>query len=271
MDNIISDFSNPPQWVLDLYSPDNIPPHVLVTKAEAPDTYVIRDVDFHAVNLFTFALANQENLPTKGEAREFTGSPRELYDELTSLESEVITGFSMRKVFREHHDIPMAFGHSSDFSTPALAFADYKAFLSWEKAFAENPEQAGVAYEFINQHPMFWYMEKSKRRDGTPMEPRLVTGRGWDRLAFEVFNKEDKETGEIKTTVTIETGPGNYHDLNLDVWAPSFDAAIVEMAKKIQTHYDSHGGFTDKRKKEPNDNFFKEWDKEEGEAEEASE
>lgn len=270
MTTTIPDYSLPPQWVMDLYNPDNIPPHVLVTKTETPDTYVIRDVDFHAVNLFTFELIEKENLPTKGEAREFTGSPKELYEELSSLDSKVITGFSMRKVFREHHDIPMAFGFSSDFSTPALAFADYKAFLSWVEAFEGNPEQVevGVAYEFINQHPMFWYMEKSKRRDGTPLSPRLVTGRGWDRLDFEVFVKKDKETGAPVTTVTIETGPGSYHDLNLDVWAPSFDAAVIEMAKKIHTHYDSHGGFTDKRKKEPNDNFFKEWDKEE--AEEAS-
>jgi hypothetical protein len=257
MDTLIDDFSNPPQWVLDLYDPDNIPPHVLVRQAEEPDTYLIQDVDFHAANLFTACLVDFE-LPTKGEVTSFTGAPDELYEELMKLDKKVLLEFSQRRIFRDYKEIPMAFGHSSDFSTPALVFADYQSFLSWEKAVEENPEQVGAAYEFINQHPMFWH-KRETRRGGV----EVVTGRGWDRLDFEVFNKKDKETGEIKTTVTIETGPGNYHDLNLDVYAPSFDAAVIEMAKLIHKHYDSHGGFTDKRKKEPNDNFFREWDKEE--------
>lgn len=257
MDTVTSDFSQPPQWVLDLYAPDNIPPHVLVRKAEAPDTYLIQDIDFHAVNLFSASLIDFE-FPTKGEVRSFTGNPKELYEELMKLDKKVLLDFSQRRLFRDYPEIPMFFGHSSDFSTPALVNADYRSFLSWEKAVRDNPEQVGAAYEFIKQHPMFWY-----KKEGRKGNPEVVTGNGWDRLGFEVFTKLDKKTGEVKTTVTIETGIGNYHDLNLDVYAPSFDAALIELAKLILKHYDSHGGFTDKRKKEPNDNFFRDWDEEE--------
>lgn len=260
MDTLTSDFSNPPQWVLDLYNPDNIPPHVLVRKMlDEADTYRIQEVDFHAANLFTASLIDFE-LPTKGETRTFTGSPDELYEELKSLDKKILLEFSQRRVFKESKHIPMAFGHSSDFSTPALVACDYRSFLRDEELYKANPQQVGLAHSYINNHPLFWYSKKN-RKGGL----EVVTGRGWQRLDFELFNKTNKETGVTETTVTIETGPGTYHDLNLDVWAPSFDAAIIELAEKIHTHYDSHGGFTDKRKKEPNDNFFNDWDKEEAE------
>ena len=259
MDTIESDYSLPPQWVLDLYKPEKIRPHVLVTKGDTPDSYVIRDVDFESANLFTFSLMESDNLPTKGESRVFVGSPEELYEELLSLDAKVILAFSARNIFDKNPRIPMAFGHSSDFSVPALVLSDYKAFKSWEEALVENPEQVGVAYEFINQHPLFWHVEKSRREGG---RPNIVTGRGWHCLQWELFHKKNKKTGAPEVTVTIECGPGNYHDYNLDVYAPSFDEAVIKLASLIHKHYDSHGGFTDKTKKEPNDNFFREADAE---------
>lgn len=262
MDTLIDDFSKPPQWVLDLYDPDNIPPHVIVRKMlDEPDTYLIQEVDFHAVNLFTASLVNSE-LPTKGETRTFTGSPAELYEELVSLDKKVLLEFSQRRLFRGLNNVPMVFGHSSDFSTPALVASDYRSFLKDEERYKANPTEVGLAHTFINNHPLFWYGKKNRRE-----QPEVVTGRGWQRLDFEVFMSKDEETGAPKTTVTIETGPGSYHDLNLDVSAPSFDEAIIELARLISVHYDSQGGFTDKRKKEPNDNFFREWDKEDSESE----
>ena len=264
MDNITSDFSLPPQWVLNLYKPDEIPPHVLVTVGEEPDTYIIQEVDFHAVNLYTIPLSFNPDFPVKGEPKVFVGSIEELYAELREMDEadKVITTGAVRKALSANNQIPLAFGMASDFSTPSMVFSDYKQFLNAEKAYKEHPEQVGLAYDFINTHPMFWGVITGKRD-----KVRVVTGRGWQRLDFEIFNKTT-ENG-LETTVTIETGPHNYHDYNLDVYAPSFDAAVIELARLIHKHYDSHGGFTDKTKKEPNDNFFREADKE-MEAEEAS-
>lgn len=264
MDTLTSDFSNPPQWVLNLYNPDKIPPHVLVRQSDEPNTYLIHEVDFHAVNLFTASLVDFE-LPTKGEARTFTGSPDELYEELNKLDKEVLLEFSQRRLFRENKDIPMVFGHSSDFSTPAIVACDYRGFLQDEELYEADPEHVGLAHAYINNHPMFWHVRENRKG-----QPDVITGRGWHRLDFQLFLKKNKETGVTETTVTIECGPGNYHDYNLDVYAPSFDAAVIDLAKKIHQHYDSHGGFKDKTKKEPNDNFFREADAE-MEAEESSE
>jgi hypothetical protein len=247
----IPDFSKPPQWVLDMHDPDSMPSHVFVTESEDPDSYVIQEIDFHVMNPYTVSLAFDLEFPVKGKPEVFVGSKEGLYERLQSLHSEVILSRSVSKLIADGYLAPMAYGHASGFDGPALVCGGYKAFLQAQEAYEKNPEQAGPAYEFINQHPMFWHKTKTRRG-----EIQVVTGQGWHSLQWLVLHRKNKETGAKQYTVTIETGPGSYHDYNLDVYAPSFDAAIIEMAKLIHKHYDSHGGFTDKTKKEPNDNFF---------------
>jgi hypothetical protein len=245
--------------VLDLHKPDEMQSHVLVSEGDEPGTFLIQDVDVHAMNPYT-AVLEDPDIPTKGEGRIFTGTPEELYEELKTAdrENKVIASRGIRKLLRNVHQVPMVFGHVSDFTGPALVFAEYRAFRQIEKQYKANPKQVGLAYHFINSHPMFWHV-RQHRKDEEKFD--VVTGRGWDRLDFMVSNKID-QSGAMKTTVMIECGPGNYHDYNLDVYAKSFDKAVLKLAKLISKHYDSHGGFTDTSKKEPNDNFFRESDEE---------
>lgn len=260
-DESLDEFDSLPQWVLRFYDPKKIRPHVLVSRGTEPDTYLIQEIDFEAVNLYTVSLFDFV-LPTKGEVREFAGSPDELYGMLIELEQKPLLAFRSRDLFQKNMRVPMTFGMSSDFTRHALTNADYQGFRQAEKSYKENPEDISLAYEFINQHPMFWTVKKDPRGN-----LYLATGQGWNRLSFELMKNKNEETGKVETVVTIETGPSNYHDYNLDAYAPSFDSAILEMAKLIATHYDSHGGFTDKTKKEPNDNLFREADEEEDEVE----
>ena len=255
MDITTSDFSLPPQWVLDLHDADAIPPHVFVTAGEETDSYIIQAVDFHKTNPYAAPVTFEHKLETKGEPEIFFGSKTETYEKLRSLDAKVILSREVGAVIADGYCAPMAYGRSSDFTDPALVCSSYREFLKANEAYEANREHAGLAYAFINLHPMFWHKIKDRRG-----EMEIVTGQGWGHLQWMVRNKKNKETGVLETTVTIETGQGSWHDYNLDVYAPSFDAAVIELAKLIHTHYDSHGGFTDKTKKGPNDNFFRDAD-----------
>jgi hypothetical protein len=284
MDTLTSDFSNPPQWVLDMFDPETMPSHVYVSEGAEPDSYVIQEIDFQAMNPYAVPVSYDYEFPVKGQDEIFVGDKVALYEKLKSLDSKVILSRSVSKLIADGYLAAMAYGHSSDFETPALVCSSYKEFLKTQEAYKENPEQIGLAYNFINQHPMFWHTEKvvrsvRSRRSERNQNPEksdqtekleIVTGQGWGHLQWQIFNKKNKDTGALETSVTIETGQGSWHDYNLDVYAPSFDGAVIELAKLIHTHYDSHGGFTDKTKKGPNDNFFREADAE-MEAEESSE
>lgn len=247
----MSDFSSLPQWVLGLYKPEEITPHVLVSAADEPDTYHIQEIDFNAINLYEKRLDFTREYPTKGEVEVFVGSPTDLYKRFLGAKV-VLTGEASKRM-SEAREVPMVFGHSTELSAYGLTNSGYEEFKFCEQAYDEDPENSVLAYGFINTHPMFWSVKKESRRGWTEVE----TSEGWKRVDVEISmeRRGQKKDAARKTTVMLEAGPGNYHDYNLDVYAPSFDAAIVELAKLIKTHYDSHGGFTDKTKKEPNDNF----------------
>ena len=268
------DFSMPPQWVLNLYNPEAMRPHILVTKGAEPDSYLIREIDFHKVNLFTVPLGEGTSYPTKGEGRVFHGTPEELYSDLQAADAKVMTSREVQDELSRVSHVPLFFGHSTEVTGPSLTFHEYQAFRVAEERYRANPEDSLLAHNFVNLHPMFWTVDydaprlpRPRRRgvgpveaveegtDTSPVMPRVRTGRGFSKLDFMVLNDENGNP-----TVAIECGPGNYHDYNLDVYAPSFDAAIVQLAKRISEHYNSHGGFTDPTKKEPNDNFFREAD-----------
>lgn len=252
MTTLIPDFSKPPQWVLDMHDPDTMASHVYVTEGENPDSYVIQEIDFEEMNPYAVPITFNIEFPVKGTAEVFVGDKVALYEKLLSLDSKVILSRSVSNLIADGHLAAMAYGHSSAFETPALVCNAYLAFLRAEEAYKASPEKAGLAYDFINLHPMFWHKTKTRRGN-----TEVVTEQGWGHLQWQVFNKKNKDTGELETSVTIETGQGSWHDYNLDVYAPSFDGAVIELAKLIHTHYDSHGGFTDKTKKGPNDNFFR--------------
>lgn len=247
------DFSSLPQWVLDLYNPDSISPHMLVKEVEEPDTYRIQAIDFHAMNLYTQKLSFERDYPTTGEAEVFTGSYEDLYNRLQEIEAKVVIPASLTKKMRGIPEMALSFGHSVELSSYGLVNSSYEEFKFCEKAYLEDPENSGTAYNFINTHPMFWY----KKKDNGRGRIYITSDEGWERTSI-LVTIDKTPSGKRETVVMLETGPGNYHDYNLDVYAPTFDDAIVKLAQLIHTHYDSHGGFTDKTKKEPNDNFFRE-------------
>lgn len=238
------DYSLPPQRVLNIYDPNSFSPHTLVT--EGPNnTYRLGEIDFHAVNLYALGIQDLAALPVKGEQRVLEGlSIRELYTELNKLGHEIV--LSHREPFARKLQKTanyLTYGFSTKVVTPLILHDDYCDFVQIAEQRRASPSNIKLAYEFIKEHPMFWRITKT-RTGGM----NVVSGEGFSRLQFDVLPKN---------VVTIESGPGNYHDYNLDAYGNSFDAAVINFAELLSTHYDLHGSFTDTTKREPNDNFVK--------------
>lgn len=256
------DFSLPPQWVLDLHKPEEMGSFFLVDETDNPNDFTAALVDYHSVNPYTMDVGSEDTLPVKEESR-FTitaDSLKDLYGKLESLDGGyLLTSRLEKRFYGGDPSIPMTVGFCSAFTVPALVFSAYKGFLQVEKSFKENPDNVIFAHDFINNHPMFWTIREhptNRRRKSEVVD--VITNGGFNKLEFMVgFSDKKTEDGKPKPLVMVETGPGNYHDLNLDVYADSFDAAILETARRISVHYNSHGGFTDSSKEEPNDNFFR--------------
>lgn len=245
-------FELPPQWVLTRYSPDEFAPHVFVVKGFQPDEYLVSKVDFAEINLYAVPL--NAALPAHGPAQSLIAkTPEELYKALLALPEKVVFGREISTELREVKSCPLTFGHSSQIITPQLVFHSYRDFLETAEMLKENPDNAVLAYDFIVKHPMFWYVKERTGRNGKTFRV-LVTDEGFKQVFYTADVKKTKK-GELRSIIHLETGARNYHDYNLDVSSTSFDKAYLKLAMKIMEHYDFHGGFIDKTKKEPNDNF----------------
>lgn len=253
MTTVDTDFSLPPQWVLDFYQPANLRQHFLVfADADNPEYYNIRPVVLDEVNMLSFDLrTGMDTLLTvdEGSYSLSASGAKELYEELKKKGDHFFLSEKVReRVKGSPWEIVLSHLYSSEFMYASGMADAYQSFLTAEQRFQENPEQVSNAFDFISNHPVFWYVRNN--RSG---KPYIVEGSGFQRLQFDVFPEKE---GSSSSVVTIETGPGSYHDLNLDVSEATFDAALIALAKLLHKHYDSHGEFRDKTKKEPNDNLF---------------
>ena len=129
MDTLTSDFSNPPQWVLDMFDPETMPSDVYVSEGAEPDSFVIQEIDFQAMNPYAVPVSYDYEFPVKGQDEIFVGDKVALYEKLQTLDSKVILSRSVSKLIADGYLAAMAYGHSSDFETPALVCSSYKEFL----------------------------------------------------------------------------------------------------------------------------------------------
>lgn len=114
-----------------------------------------------------------------------------------------------------------------------LAINKYFQFFKLAKAYLENPDDLMLAYSFLECHPAFWYLPKGEKHQfNWQYESGLHSL--WIGLT--------KNKG--KTVVMLEHGPSvapayhiHSHDHYLDVYAPSFDEAYIQLAKNVHKHY----------------------------------
>lgn len=109
--------------------------------------------------------------------------------------------------------------------------------------YQQTPDDFYLAYNWLLGHPAFWY-RREKDSDGPTLE--WVTDDGFHNMWTMVDREED---GHI--VVVLEHGSAvppartvHYHDPRLDVVAPSFEDAYIQLARQVDKFFNLDG--TDK-------------------------
>lgn len=117
-----------------------------------------------------------------------------------------------------------------------LSKKSYLFFLLTASKYLENPKDFVLAYHFVNGHPAFW-----SRYNGTSTDWNLENN-GF--ISMDVIN--DHKTG--KPLVMLEHGAAvpperthHYHDLRLDSYGETYEAAIIDLAAKVNANFDLEG------------------------------
>lgn len=145
----------------------------------------------------------------------------------------------------------------------------------WRKrilAFEANPDSVYNAYWYVALHPMFYYFKpwKFTKKDKIPPvhERHLVNEQGWDcvHISPQMVNPADMRISNdehLNTQVDFwyEFGPtlwgNNYgegirgHDHTCDGGAPTYDEAIIKVAKAIHKTYGNDRKQVVKKWKDP--------------------
>lgn len=121
-----------------------------------------------------------------------------------------------------------------------LAVAHFYQFLKGAKAWLDNQDDLILAYYFLEHHPVFWY------RNRTTAETRphaWITDHGLKGVWIGLSRKDNGEN-----VIMLEHGAAvqpdrvmHYHDPRLDVWAPTFDDAYIQLAKKVHQYFTLDG------------------------------
>lgn len=252
---------NLPQWVLDSYKPEELSPHTVILPGEDNRHWVLRDVDFSAVNLYLTEKIS--DLP--GKDRIFHGQLHEAYEEVKKSGNITVLAETVERPEDEPDTFPIFAGFSYELTQYQSVLHSYRMFLKVVEGYVANPDNIGVVHNFLNRHTMFWRLKFDHHYKKT----YLLVDEGWETIDFSIDVRKKKKSGKLKTTVMLEAGGSSdsdrhymYHDYNLDIYAKSIDAAYIELAAKIYKDYDEHGLLRDGRKG-PNENFFKDVNKQE--------
>lgn len=127
---------------------------------------------------------------------------------------------------------------STDDDKLALLKHSYKNWTDWAYPnWLENQDSIDGAYNYLSNHPVFWV-----RHDDEPTyhwETSSHTLAIWHALM------QDDKGGFVWA---LETGShiepdyvSHYHDLRLDVYAPTFEEALIELAKRVEKFFNPDG------------------------------
>lgn len=110
----------------------------------------------------------------------------------------------------------------------------YFQFLKLAKTWLIDTSNWVMAYQFIAAHPAFWHRVQPER-----LEHQWTLEDGHKGLWVCATTNDDGDP-----VVMLEHGSSvapkhdhHYHDLRLDVWAPSFEDAYVQFAEKVHKFF----------------------------------
>lgn len=112
---------------------------------------------------------------------------------------------------------------------------DYLGFLRTNLEYEKNPNDFYTAWLWLDSHPAFWFRDK---KDSTDWVTRSIS-------KVEVMLTKD-DNGN--TVVMLEHGAAvkpervmHYHDLRLDVYAATYEEAIVKLAALVNKFFNYDG------------------------------
>lgn len=134
-----------------------------------------------------------------------------------------IPGSEMKRMLSSHTDKTSRF----------LDAENFLRFLYTATKYLENPNDFLNAWEFLDTHPYGWYRLNKDTTDWIMNE--LVSRMGVapyldDKTQTVVFMVESGATYPPERT-------NRYHDLRLDVYAPSYEQGIIDMAAKVHKFF----------------------------------
>jgi hypothetical protein len=119
-----------------------------------------------------------------------------------------------------------------------LDYSHYYHFLLQAKQWLADQDDFVKAYSFIQMHPAFWYRPIPER---SPYH--WATDNGHESVWVCVTRNDKNEP-----VVMLEHGSSvepehtmHYHDFRLDVWAPTFEEAYIDLAKKTHKFFSLDG------------------------------
>jgi hypothetical protein len=118
-----------------------------------------------------------------------------------------------------------------------LDYSHFYHFLCLTKKWLENQDDFVLAYQFIAAHPAFWYRPSPER------SPHMWDTENGHHSVWVGLSKNDGVP-----VVMLEHGSSvepehtmHYHDFRLDVWAPTFEEAYIDLAKKTHKFFSLDG------------------------------
>lgn len=195
-----------------------------------PDSTPVYTIEDDGTNFFIHGL--EEKFSTATEA----------YDHVTfTLKGDVVfknmerAGKVLGGTIFSPSDRRMLISHTDD-DVLRMAKHDYGSFLNLNDKYQANPSDWFTAFYWLNSHPAFYHRPTYSNR--------WIQDDGLDGCRVEPW-KDDN--GEI--FVTIEHGAWGdehrvgrrYHDYRLDVYAKTHEEAYVELASKVNMHFNIEG------------------------------
>lgn len=118
---------------------------------------------------------------------------------------------------------------------------EYNHYLTWlngtVRYYLEDPNDFLTAYYFLDSHPAFWYQPRPEE-----YPHQWQTGSAISNMWIQpTKNSKGELVFMMECGATVPGTSHHYHDLKLDVYAPSYNDAIIQTAALVHKFFDLDG------------------------------
>lgn len=126
-----------------------------------------------------------------------------------------------------------------DYNDPRIL--EYNHYLSWlnhtVRDYLETPQDFLAAYSFLDHHPAFWHQPRPEQYPHQWQTDSAIS-KMW---IAPTSNAKGELVFMMECGATVPGTNHHYHDLKLDVYAPSYNDAIIQTAALVHKFFDVDG------------------------------